>query len=274
MPSGYELNDGRRLPQIGLGTLQLSDPGVIARAIDLGYRLLDTASSYGNESVVGRAIQMASIRREDVIVTTKVRGRDQGYEGALGAARRSLKNLGLDYVDMLLIHWPLPRLDRYVDTWRAMVRLREDGLVRSIGVCNFNEFHLRRIIDETGVVPAVNQIELHPYFPQAPMRSVNRRLGIISEAWAPLGKAWELLDEPVVGEIASSHSIAPAKAVLAWHHALGVVPIPKAETAEHQLENLAASDIELDAAEVERLSRLERGRIRGDRGDPELNEDL
>ena len=274
MPSGYEQNDGRRLPPIGLGTLAIKEPGVIAHAIDLGYRLLDTAASYGNESVVGRAIEMSSISRDEIVVTTKVRGRDQGYEEALAAARTSLRCLGLDYVDLLLIHWPLPRLNKYVDTWRALVQLRNDGLARSIGVSNFNEAHLERIVADTGVVPAVNQIELHPYFPQPAMRAVNRRFGVVTEAWTPLGKAWELLGESVVTKVATSHEITSAQAVLAWHHGLGVVPIPKAGSGQHQSANLAALDIELDPAEIERISGLERGRLRGDRGDPELNEDL
>ena len=158
-----------------------------ANALDAGYRLLDTALSYGNEAEVGAAVRASELGRDDILVTTKIPGRHHGYDEAFTSVRESLANLGLDRVELVLIHWPLPRIDRYVDTWRALVALREQGLTRSIGVSNFTEAHLRRLIDETGVVPAVNQIELHPYFPQPQLRAVHAELGIVTEAWSPLG---------------------------------------------------------------------------------------
>ena len=270
-----ELNDGHRLPRIGLGTLRLEDADTaVARALGLGYRLIDTAASYGTEAQVGRGIRQSGVPREDIVVTTKLRGSGHGYDETIAALAESLAELDLEYVDYYLIHWPLPRVDKYVDSWRAMIHLRSEGLVRSIGVANFTEQYLTRLVEETGVVPAVNQIELHPYFPQEAMRGVHERLGIVTEAWTPLGKGRDLLDEPAVREIADAHGILPAQAVLGWHRGLGVVPIPKAARVEHQRENLESVSVELDTSEMARLSTMERGRIFGDLADPEIHEEF
>jgi 2,5-diketo-D-gluconate reductase A len=240
-------------------------------ALDAGYRLLDTALSYCNEAAVGRAVRASGLDRDDIMVTTKVPGRHHGYQETIGALRESLDNLGLDRVELYLIHWPLPRIDRYVDTWRALIALREQGLTRSIGVSNFTERHLRRIIDETGVVPAVNQIEMHPYFPQPQLRAVHAELGIVTEAWSPLGRGG-LLAEPALQEIADAHGVSPAQAVLRWHLQLDTVPIPMSANAARQRQNLDVCGFALTEQQLATLSGLERGPILGQ--DPNIYEEF
>ena len=270
----YQLNDGHSLPAIGFGTYphgRDDSQQSTASALDAGYRLLDTALSYENEAEVGAAVRDSALSRDEILVTTKVPGRYHGYDETIGALRESLDNLGLDRVELYLIHWPLPRLDKYVDTWRALIELREQGLTRSIGVSNFTEAHLHRIIDETGVVPAVNQIELHPYFPQERMRAVHEELGIRTESWSPLGRG-ELLDEPVVVEIAEAHGVSPAQVVLRWHLQLGVVPIPMSSNAQRQRQNIDLAGFTLTDEQVSALSGLEKGRLKGQ--DPDVYEEF
>ncbi len=236
----HRLNDGHPLPAIGFGTYpHHGDDSQVttAHALDAGYRLLDTALRYGNEEAVGRAVTASGVDRDDIVVTTKLPGRHHGYDEAIGSLHESLRNLRLERVELYLIHWPLPRIDRYVDTWRAMIALREQGLTRSIGVSNFTAEHLHRLIDETGVVPAVNQIEMHPYFPQAQLRAVHAELGIVTEAWSPLGRGG-LLTEPAVREVGDAHGVSPAQAVLRWHLQLDTVPIPMSADAQRQRQNL------------------------------------
>jgi 2,5-diketo-D-gluconate reductase A len=270
----YRLGDGHSLPAIGFGTYpHHGDDSRITTgtALAAGYRLLDTALSYGNEAAVGAAVVESGLDRDEILVTTKVPGRHHGYDETIGALRESLGNLGLDRVELYLIHWPLPRIDRYVDTWRAMVALRDEGLTRSIGVSNFTEAHLRRLIDETGVVPAVNQIELHPYFPQPAMRAVHEELGIVTEAWSPLGRGG-LLDEPAVREIAGAHGVAPSPGVLRWHLQLGVLPIPMSANAQRQRQNIDLFGFTLTESEMDRLSGMGKGRLKGQ--DPDLYEEF
>lgn len=266
--------DGREVPAVGFGTYPHAGDDsrtTASSALDAGYRLLDTALRYENEQAVGRAVREYDLPREEILVATKLAGRHHGYDETFEGFHESVDNLGLDYVDLYLIHWPLPRLDKYVDSWKAMIRLREEGLVRSIGVSNFTEAHLRRLVDETGVVPVMNQIEMHPYFPQAALRGVHAELGIITESWSPMGRG-ELLAEPTVVRIAEAHGVTPAQAILRWHVQLGAVPIPKSADPERQRTNLDLFGFELSDDEVAALSALERGRIWDQ--DPETYEEF
>lgn len=269
------LNDGTSFPELGLGTYQLTGPeGVdaIVHAIEGGYRLLDSAVNYGNEEEVGEAVRRSGVDRDELLVASKIPGRDHGYDEAIASVRGSLDRMGLDRTDLHLIHWPNPRVDRYVDTWRALIALRGDGFVRSIGVSNFTERMLRRLVDETGVVPAVNQVELHPYFPQAPLRAFHARLGIRTESWSPLARRSELREEGVVREIAARHGVSPTQAVLRWHVQLGSTPIPKSADPSRQRENADVFGFSLRDDEIVALSGLERGRLWD--GDPETHEEF
>ena len=206
------LNDGRSLPAIGLGTYPLDDDQAataVGSALSIGYRLIDTAAAYGNEAGVGRAISSSVVPRGDIVVTTKLPGRDHGFEATLESFDRSRSRLGLEYVDLYLIHWPLPRIDRYVQSWRAMIRLRTQGLIRSIGVSNFTAAQIERLEVETGVLPAVNQIELHPHFPQTSMLGYDRAEGIVTQSWSPLGRG-NLLGDETITAIAAAHQVSPA----------------------------------------------------------------
>ena len=273
----HALNDGSTLPAIGFGTYPLKGAdGVTAirGAIESGYRLIDTAVNYENEREVGEAIRSSGVPREELEVTSKLPGRDHGYDDAVASVHGSLERLGLTYLDLYLIHWPNPSRDRYVDAWRALVDLREQGLVRSIGVSNFTAEHLRRVIDATGVTPAVNQIELHPYFTQARMRAVNEGLGIRTEAWSPLGKRQAPFAEPAVAAAAERHGVAPGQVILRWHVQLGSIPIPKSATPERQRQNLDVFGFELSADELAAITSLGRpdGRLFG--GDPDTHEEM
>lgn len=268
------LNDGTQLPQLGLGTYNLRGPeGVdaITAAIDSGYRLLDSAVNYQNEAEVGEAARRSGIR-DELIVTTKVPGRDHGYQETLASAAGSLERFGLDRIDLYLIHWPNPSVDRFVDTWRAMIELRERGTVRSIGVSNFTEPMLARLIDETGVTPPVNQVELHPYFPQAKLRAFHAAQGIRTESWSPLARRSELLTEPVLAEVAAAHGVTPTQVVLRWHTELGSTPIPKSAHPGRQRENADVFGFTLTGDEVAAISALERGRLWD--GDPDTHEEM
>ncbi|KQO96900.1 aldo/keto reductase [Leifsonia sp. Leaf264] len=271
----YTLNDQSSIPVIGLGTYGLRGPAgteAVAAAIGSGYRLLDTALNYENEREVGDGIRVSGIDRDELVVTSKIPGRHHGYDETFGSFAESSTNLGLDVIDLYLIHWPLPRVDKYLDTWRAMIALRDEGKVRSIGVSNFTEEHLERIIGETGVAPAVNQVELHPYFPQAALRAFHERHGIRTESWSPLANRSELTKEPFLAAIADSHGVTATQVVLRWHVQLGSIPIPKSADAARQRANLDVFDFELSDDEVNTISSLERGRLWG--GDPETNEEF
>ncbi len=269
------LNDGSVLPRLGFGTYRLTGGNgtrAIRSALRAGYRLLDTAVRYGNEPEVGEAIRASGVDPAEVVVTTKLPGRDHGYQATLASARESLRRLGRHRIDLYLIHWPLPRVGRYLDSWRAMIELREQGLVRSIGVSNFTETMLTRLVDETGVTPAVNQVELHPYFPQRALRDFHAATGIRTESWSPLARRTELLTEPVLGRIARAHEVTPARVVLRWHVELGSIPLPKSADPARQRENADVFGFALTPEEVEEVSALERGRIWG--GDPETHEEF
>jgi 2,5-diketo-D-gluconate reductase A len=269
------LNDGTAFPAVGLGTYKLNgDEGTTAvlHALDTGYRLLDTALNYGNEDAVGRAVRETDVPRGEILVTSKLPGRHHGYEETLASFEETRTNLGLDHVDLYLIHWPLPRIDKYVESFKAFKKLQDDGLVTSIGVSNFTKAHLERVIAETGVVPAVNQVELHPYFPQAELRAVHAELGIVTESWSPIGKQSELLTEGVITDIAAAHGVTPTQVVVRWHVQLGAVPLPKSGDAGRQRENLDVFGFELTDAEVAAITGLERGRLWD--GDPDTHEEF
>ncbi|MBU4465583.1 MAG: aldo/keto reductase [Actinobacteria bacterium] len=269
------LNDGTTLPELGLGTYGLRGAeGVeaIVNAIGSGYRLLDSAVNYENEREVGEAVRRAGIDRDELLVTTKLPGRHHGYDETLASAAASLETLGLERIDLYLIHWPNPSVDRYLDSWRAMIALRDRGMVRSIGVSNFTEQMLTRLADETGVTPAVNQVELHPYFPQTALRAFHAAHGIRTESWSPLATRAELLAEPAIGEISARRGVTPTQAVLRWHTQLGSTPIPKSADAGRQRENADVFGFVLTADEIADISGLERGRLWN--GDPDTHEEM
>jgi 2,5-diketo-D-gluconate reductase A len=257
------LNDGRRMPQFGLGVWQTpADDAarVVTAALDAGYVHVDTAAVYGNETGVGEAVA-----GRDVFVTTKLWNNDQGYDEALRAFDESLRRLGRESVDLYLIHWPAPRKDRYVESWRALVRLREEGRAKSIGVSNFNEDHLRRIVDATGVTPAVNQIELHPRFQQHALRQAHEQMGIRTESWSPLGQA-QFLDDPTIRAIAQKHGKSAAQVIIRWHLDSGLIVIPKSVRAERIRQNIEVFDFKLDADDMAAIAGLDapNGRIGAD----------
>ncbi|WP_067199810.1 aldo/keto reductase [Microbacterium sp. XT11] len=272
----FSAHNGFSLPAIGLGTYRLrGDAGAaaIASAIDAGYRLVDSAFNYENEGSVGRGVASSAVDRSDLIVTSKLPGRHHSAAAAPASIEESRSRFGLDAIDLHLIHWPNPSQGEYVEAWEALIDAQRRGVVRQVGVSNFLPEHLDRIEGETGVRPVVNQIEVHPYFPQTEQLEVHRERGIITEAWSPLGRADAVLDEPVIVEIARAHDITPAQAVLAWHVARGVVAIPKASSAEHQQANLAAAAVALDGAEVEAITGLGRPDGRLFDGDPRTHEE-
>lgn len=262
-------NDGNEIPQLGYGVWQVENETaekVVGLALDAGYRHIDTAKIYGNEEGTGAAIANSGVAREDIFLTTKVWNDEQGFEAAKAAAEASLKRLGTDYVDLLLIHWAKPSQGLYVDTWKAFIELQKEGKARSIGVSNFPEEQLREIIAETGVTPAIHQIELHPYFAQESLREVHAELGIVTQAWSPLGNGSDLLSNPVLAEIAEKHDASVAQVVLAWHRAIGNVAIPKSVTPERIVENFESLNVELTGDEVAAIDALSHkdGRIGAD----------
>ncbi len=260
------LNDGVSMPAVGLGVFKIPDEQagqVVQVALETGYRSIDTAALYGNEAGVGRGIGSSEVAREDVFVATKLWNDRHGEAEAAAAFEESRARLGLDVVDLYLIHWPCPAQDRYVQTWRALLRLQEEGLVRSIGVSNFSVAHLQRIIDETGVVPAVNQVELHPWLQQAELRAFHDEHDIATEAWSPLARGGDLLANDVITGIATRHEATPAQVVLRWHLQLGNVVIPKSVTPARIAENLDVFGLTLTAEEMDRIAGLDEDRRTG-----------
>ena len=251
--------DGARIPAIGLGTYDLrgaDGAAAVGTAIDAGFRLLDTAFNYDNEGAVGRAIADSSVPRDALIYSTKLPGRYHRHDLARWAIEESLFRSGLDRLDLVLILWPNPSVGLYAEAWRALVEAREAGLVSMIGVSNFLPEHLDRIIGETGVTPVLNQIEVHPYFPQDALRAANAERGILTEGWSPFSKSSDLLRDATVGRIATAHEVSPAQLLLAWSVTLGVIPLPKSATPARQAENLEVFDIALSGEELEQLAGL------------------
>ena len=257
------LNDGRSMPQLGLGLMRFGGEGetvsVINNAVKAGYRLFDTAAVYGTEPQTGKAFEALNPMRSELFLTTKLWNDSQGREAPVRAFNASMDRLGLDYLDLYLVHWPLPKIDRYVETWRALVKLRKEGRVKSIGVSNFTEQHLQRIIDDSGEVPAVNQVEMHPYFQQRALRRFHDQHGIVTQAWSPLGGSFvKVLEEPVLAKLAQKHGRTASEIVLAWHVSCGVSFIPKATSPKHLADNMAAFQVKLDVEDLEVLSNLDR----------------
>ncbi|XXF79679.1 aldo/keto reductase [Myxococcaceae bacterium GXIMD 01537] len=264
-----KLNDGYAIPQLGFGTWPLTDDEAavaVEAALKTGYRLIDTASRYGNEKGVGQGLRASGLPRAEYFVTTKVRGADHGYDSTLRAFDASARRLGVDYVDLYLIHWPLPGKGLYVETWRAFLKLKQEGRVRSVGVSNFEPEHIRRLVTETGVAPVVNQVELHPDFAQKALRADAAAQKIVIEAWSPLGRGGDLLKRDVITSLAKKHGKSPAQIILRWHIELGNVAIPKSQHPQRMHENLDVFDFRLDASDLAAIATLDRGHRMG--GDP------
>ncbi len=275
--SEQQAHDGFTLPAIGLGTYRLNGVAgaeAVSAALRGGYRLVDSAFNYENEGAVGRGVRDSGVDRAEIIVTSKLPGRHHGFDAALRTIEESVYRTGLEAIDLYLIHWPNPVTDRYVEAWRALVEARERGLVGAIGVSNFLPEHLERIEAETGVRPVVNQIELHPFFPQEEALAYHRERGIVTEAWSPVGRGGEVQRHPAVQRIASAHGVSPVEAILAWHVARGAVPLPKSQDPGRQSENLAAAGIVLSADEVAAITALGRPAGRLNDQDPAVYEEF
>jgi 2,5-diketo-D-gluconate reductase A len=258
-------NDGRTMPQMGFGLWQVPadrTAELVAEAAGLGYRQFDGAALYGNEEGLGEGVRQSGLPRDELFVTTKVWNDRHGFDSTIRAAEESLRRIGLDRIDLLLIHWPAPGRNLYVDTWKALIRLREEGRVTSIGVSNFEPEHLDRIVGETGVVPVLNQIELHPELPQARLRRKHAEMGIVTQSWTPLGQS-RTFDAPAVRRAAERTGASPAQVILAWHVALGCAVIPRSTKAQRLAENLAALEIRLEPQEVAEIEALESGHRTG-----------
>jgi len=254
------LNQSVSIPQIGFGVWQMDNTDVVRfvkLAFDAGYRSIDTASLYGNEEGVGRAIAESGLTRSEVFVTSKLDNASHGFDEARRAFDETTKRLGLDVVDLYLIHWPLPKLDRYIETWKALETLRSEGRIRAIGVSNFQMNHLERLLGESGTVPAVNQIELHPTFQQEELADFHRRHGIATEAWSPLAKG--AVDEPTICAISEKYRKSSAQVILRWHMQKGYIAIPKSATPSRIVENITIFDFELDSSDMLAIDALDRG---------------
>ncbi len=259
------LSDGETIPQLGFGVFQIPPADTteaVLNAFNAGYRHIDTATAYGNEAEVGQAIHAAGLQRDDVFITTKCFNDDHGHEQAKRALKKSLGQLEMEHVDLYLIHWPVPSQDKYVETWQAFIELQQEGLVRSIGVSNFQPSHLERIIAETGVTPVVNQVELHPYFQQEGLRREHADLGIVTEAWSPLAQGG-VLEDPAIVQIAEAHDKTAGQVVLRWHIQLGNVVFPKSVTPERIIENFDIFAFTLSGEEMEAIAALDAGERTG-----------
>jgi diketogulonate reductase-like aldo/keto reductase len=259
------LSDGETIPQLGFGVFQVppkDTAGVVTQALAAGYRHIDTAAAYRNEAAVGQAVHAAGLSRDEVFVTTKCPNDAHGHEEARRALKASLEQLEMEHVDLYLIHWPVPSKDRYVETWQAFIELQKEGLARSIGVSNFQPAHLERIIRETGVKPAVNQVELHPRLQQIGLRREHEELGVVTEAWSPLAQG-RVMDDQTITEIAEAHRKTAGQVVIRWHLQLGNVVIPKSVTPERIVANLEVFDFSLSAAEMTAIEALDAGERTG-----------
>lgn len=253
------LNDGLKMPTVGFGTWQIANEEAekaVLNALDAGYRSIDTAMIYANEEGVGRALKGTSLAREEIFLATKVWNTDQGYDQTLRAMDQSLSKLKTDYVDLYLIHWPNPKNDKYVATWKALNRLRTEGIARSIGVCNFNIEHLENIIEQTGIIPAVNQVELQPFFQQKELRQFHEKYKIVTEAWSPLSRGTIFTNDTIL-ELSQKYQKTPAQIILRWHFENGVVAIPKTATTQRLLENLNIFDFHLSQHDLEKINHLD-----------------
>ncbi|MFW6722895.1 aldo/keto reductase [Streptomyces sp. MAR4 CNY-716] len=264
------LNNGVAMPQLGFGVWQVPDTEAettVRTALDAGYRSIDTAAIYGNEEGTGKALTESGVPREELFVTTKLWNSDHGYDAALRAFDESLRRLGLDHVDLYLIHWPAPAKDKYLETWRALEKIYADGRARAIGVSNFQPAHLQRVLDEGSVAPVLNQVELHPDFAQADVRAFHAAHNIATEAWSPLGQGKGLLDDPVLRQLGEKHGRSSAQVALRWHLQLGNVVIPKSVTPSRIRENIDVFGFELDDADMAAVAGLDAGNRIGDNPD-------
>lgn len=260
----YDLNDGSTLPEIGLGTVNIRGAkgvnSIVTAIEENGYRLIDTSTNYNNEGVVGEAIRRADVPREQLIISSKLPGSAHDYDKAITMIQESLYRIGIDYFDKYLIHWPLPKQDKYVEAWQALIDAQKFGLIKTIGVSNFLAEHLERLIEETGVTPATNQIERHPYFNNKELVETNRKHGILTEAWSPFGrKINDVLENPVIKEIADKYAKSPAQVIIRWNVQNGVLVIPKSDSKAHQWENLDVYGFELTQEDLEAIDTLDKG---------------
>lgn len=272
LPLGEQLT----IPQLGFGVWQIENDKVVdavSHALSVGYRLIDTAQGYDNEQGVGEAIRDSAVPRSEIFLTSKLRTKAQGKDGALRGVQESLDALGVDYLDLMLIHWPTPSHNKYVETWQGLIQAREDGLVRAIGVSNFTQAQLERIIDETGIVPAVDQIETHPHFQQKEMLPYLAGRGIHHESYSPLGSG-EVLDDQIIAGIAAAYGKSPAQIILRWHLQRGSIVIPKSEHAERIEENFDVFGFTLDDADMGRIAGLDKGEVGRTGSNPETFNDL
>ncbi|MCT4784024.1 aldo/keto reductase [Exiguobacterium himgiriensis] len=272
-----KLHDGYDIPAIGLGTVYLrGETGVdaITCAIRNGYRLIDSAIRYDNEGTVGEAVRQSGIPREQLFLTSKLRGQYFDYDDALEMIRESLYRANLDYWDLFLLHWPNPKQDKYVEAWRALIQAKENGWIRSIGVSNFMPEHLDRLIEETGETPVINQIEMHPYFSQVEQRQADKDRNIITEAWSPLSRARTVIHDETITELARQKGKTVSQVILRWHVQLGVIPLPRSSSEMHQKENLDVFNFELTDDEMETLNQLTKSDGRIDNQDPREYEEF
>ena len=253
----YTLNDGLDIPAIALGTYNLrgtSGVSAMVSGVDVGYRMLDSAFNYENEGALGAAVRRCGVPREDLRLVSKLPGRHQRYDEAVYTVEESLMRAGLDYWDMYLIHWPNPKRGLYVEAFQALLDARERGLIRSVGVCNFLPEHLDRVHAETGEYPSVNQIELHPYFPQAAALEYHASIGVLTESWSPLGRKWRIVEDPAIVALASEVGVSPSRLILRWHYQLGALPLPKSGNPERQRENLDIFSFSLSSEQMAAIS--------------------
>lgn len=260
----YDLNDGSTLPEIGLGTVNIRGAkgvnSIVTAIEENGYRLIDTSTNYNNEGVVGEAIRRADVPREQLIISSKLPGSAHDYDKAITMIQESLYRIGIDYFDKYLIHWPLPKQEKYVEAWQALIDAQKFGLIKTIGVSNFLAEHLERLIEETGVTPATNQIERHPYFNNKELVETNKNHGILTEAWSPFGrKINDVLENPVIKEIADKYAKSPAQVIIRWNVQNGVLVIPKSDSKAHQWENLDVYGFELTQEDLEAIDALDKG---------------
>ncbi|HLQ39776.1 MAG TPA: aldo/keto reductase [Tetragenococcus sp.] len=273
----YQLADGFQIPEIGFGTYKLRGSygsRVIEQALNVGYRLIDSAFNYENEGIVGQAIRNSSVARDQITVASKLPGRCQTYQKALDAIQESVARFGLDYLDLYLIHWPNPQQDHYVEAWQALIDAQKNGLIRSIGVSNFLPEHIERLERETGILPVINQVELHPYFNQSLQREFNASKNILTQAWSPLARAAEIISDPTIQKVADQYGKSIPQVILRWEKQLGVLPIPKASHVKRQIDNLNIFDFTLSQTDMAQLNALTKTNGRLKDLDPAVHEEF